>query len=203
MQKETLSIALWLPYETALVTFLLWIDSVCCPSLHSFTRSSLWCPPAELEYEWNSECDRQRRRRNMSFLLRTNFAQLRFTPIPPLFPPTSPPLLHLGSDDSIGSSFKRISITETVFSLSVQASSHISASLSCLLFHSVPLLFPGRGLLRFYVTSVCVGCKSTDRYCLFLGNQKRRAWSRNANSLGKKSLPFCWHWCHFRMQQTG
>lgn len=118
-------------------------------------------------------------------------------------PPTSPPLLHLGSDDSIGSSFKRISITETVFSLSVQASSHISASLSCLLFHSVPLLFPGRGLLRFYVTSVCVGCKSTDRYCLFLGNQKRRAWSWNANSLGKKSLPFCWHWCHFRMQQTG
>lgn len=130
------------------------------------------------------------------------FCSVEFHPHPPFFPPTSPPLLHLGSDDSIGSSFKRISITETVFSLSVQASSHIRASLSCLLFHSVPLLFPGRGLLPFYVTSVCVGCKSTDRYCLFLGNQKRRAWSWNANSLGKKSPPFCWHWCRFRMQQT-
>lgn len=84
------------------------------------------------------------------------FCSVAFHPHPPFFPSTSPPLLHLGSDDSIGSSFKRISITETVFSLSVQASSHISASLSCLLFHSVPLLFPGRGLLPFYVTSVCV-----------------------------------------------
>lgn len=85
------------------------------------------------------------------------FCPVAFHPHPPFFPPTSPPLLHLGSDDSIGSSFKRISITETVFSLSVQASSHISASLSCLLFHFAPLLFPGRGLLPFYVTSVCVG----------------------------------------------
>lgn len=55
----------------------------------------------------------------MSVLLSTNFAQLLFKH-PPSFP-TASPLLHLGSDDSIGSSFKRISIREAVVCTSLES----------------------------------------------------------------------------------
>lgn len=69
-----------------------------------------------------------------------------------LFRSASPPLLHLGSVDSFGSSFERISIREAVFSVSVQASSHINASPSFCL----PPSFPGSGSLQCHVTSVYV-----------------------------------------------
>lgn len=85
----------------------------------------------------------------MSVLLSTNFAWLLFILH---FPSASPPLLHLGCDDSIGSSFKRISIREVVLSVSVQASSHIYVSPSLCRSPS----FPGSSSLQYHVTSVCV-----------------------------------------------
>lgn len=77
-----------------------------CDFVHPF-RASLRAPcgicqlkcSSELEYEWNSDSDRQSKRKNMSALFSTNFAKL-----PPL--PTLPPLVHLGSDNSVGGSFK-------------------------------------------------------------------------------------------------
>lgn len=75
---------------------LLW----CYPSLQSFTQSSTVCGfcqlkcSSELEYEW---LDRQRKRRNTSFLLSSNFARLLFIPLLPyrLFSSAAPTLWQL------------------------------------------------------------------------------------------------------------
>lgn len=115
----------------------------------------------------------------------------------PLFPSASPPLLHLSSEDSIGSSFKRISIRVAVFCVSVQASSHINA-------------FPSFCLsLRCFLVQVHSGATlhlsvSRDRWRVFLGYQERRVYRAEMPTVWERKvcLPTDTR-CHFRMERTG
>lgn len=115
---------------------------------------------------------------------------------PPSTIPADSPLLHLGSDDSIGSSFKRISIREAVVCTSLQSYQRLSI---------LPSLFLSLSLHRFLVqVHSCAALHlsvSRDRWRIFPGYQQRRAemptvWER------KVRLPTD-TWCHFRMERAG
>lgn len=164
-----------------------------CDFVHPF-RASLRAPcgicqlkcSSELEYEWNSDSDRQSKRKNMSALFSTNFAKL-----PPLhFASSGAPRLWQLCWGLIW----RISIRELAFSLSVQAS-----GLALALHLSVSLwITSGCGSIQCHTTSVSRGrCRASS-------SAVRRGWGGGL----QLKIPtvrvrkFCFltdTWCHFRV----